>query len=165
LRSARLSEGDDVVTRNPLPHRRRARILLGALALLILVALFEVVMRSVQPDALRFVEADSSGRTLITVTVTQAAQVAGWYRYVNNERSLGVNAPCHMPLETTRETFTFTFTWHGAPIESLSGNYANVCGQYKVSAGGIPDPFDTYFLTNPFDHGKTPPPVGYQQVP
>lgn len=153
------------MTRNPPPHRLRSRILVGVLALLILVALFEVGIRFVQPDALRFVETDTAGRILIVVNVTDPAQVAGWYRYVNNERSLGVGGLCNMPLGTTPETFSFTFTWHGVPVESLSGGYANVCGYYKMSAGGIPNPFDTYFLTNPFDHGKTPPPVGYQQVP
>lgn len=140
------------------------RVRLVALVILALFVAFEVGIRLVQPNGMTFAEYDSSGRALTMLRYDQPQMVGGWYTYVNNERSLGFAAPCSFPLTYSPETFVFTFTWYGIPVETLSGQNANICAQYKRSAGGIPDLFNTYFLTNP-NARSTPPPVGHQQVP
>jgi hypothetical protein len=129
-----------------------------------LFILFEVGIRFIQPNGMNFVETDSaSGRVVARYSSDQPATVHGWYVYVNHEPSLGFVTHCSAPAEFSPETGAFTFTWYGIPIESLSGQ-VNVCDQYLRSAGGIPDLFNTYFLTNPAAH-PTPPPAGYQAVP
>lgn len=130
-----------------------------------LFLLSQVSARLLTPNGMTYVETDASGRVLDSYHSNSAATVQGWYRYVNSEPSLGMFTICHKPATYSPETFTFTFTWNDIPIESLSGTPANVCNQYTPSVAGLPNPFVTYFLTNPIDHKATPPAVGYQQVP
>ena len=156
-------------------HRRLnrvlARVLIGEIALVVLIIACEVDMRHLPPDGLTFTEVkivqgvDAHGQELpairtldytITYDSRRQATIDAWYHALNHGQDLGLWPHCPPPLGPNYE-HTFTFTWHGIPIESATDE-AQPCGDWLLSSGGITDYWHFRWLwTNPMQAPDAPP--------
>ncbi len=143
---------------------RRARLLRSMIDALALLALFEVGVRQIPPDGLTYTEKDSAGHVTFTYTTGQQDLVGRWGAYVNGEPSNGALPTCSLPAIPAPPIYrTYTFTWRGIPVESATSGPDN-CHHFILSSGGLPDPFDKYFLSDPH-LSHQPPDVGDPEVP
>lgn len=130
---------------------RRVRIIVLLCSVLLLFILFEIGIRFLPPNGMTYTSVDTaSGVVGYSVSSTDAKTVAYWYRYTNNAKQLAgfLGRRCSAPAMYVSKTNTFTFTLYGIPIESFSGEDANVCYQYVQSAGGLPNIFTQYWISS-----------------
>jgi hypothetical protein len=135
------------------------RVLALIAVLVVAFVAFEVGVRLLQPDAVsyqieRFPNPYSTGSggqySAVSGTITDPATVARWRAAMTAKpaepiansylRSWWQDIYCIGP------TFaTYTFTWHGLPVEVVSDAPA-ACGEsLQISRGGIPD-WNTYTI-------------------
>ena len=121
----------------------------GALGLVAAFAVFEIGVRLLPPDAVRYsARLTTNGEAIFTKsgTITDPATVARWHAAMTQTPSgklLWQGGGTCAPLSSYAATYTFL--WHGLPVEVVSS--LPICGdQYVVSSGGIPDP-GTYIVT------------------
>ncbi len=130
---------------------RRALVFIAALVLAFVV--FEVGVRLLPPDAVRYtIQAINPAEPDVTVsgTITDPATVARW-RAVMTEKPSGAlinsyiarwqGVGCSYGSITIA---TYNFTWHGLPVEVVS-HVPSCIGGYQVSSGGISDR-NTYLI-------------------
>lgn len=125
--------------------RRRALAIIAVLVVAFLA--FEVGVQLLSPDAVQYtVQTNNPVGPDLTVsgTITDPATVARWHT-VMTERPDGVIASSYLArwqgtgCSYGTITFaTYTFTWHGLPVEVVSPA-PSCAGGYQVSSGGIPD--------------------------
>lgn len=155
-------------------NRVLARILIGEIALVVLFIACEVGMRHLPPDGLTFIEVKitqpisatgqegAATRTLdysITYDSRRQATIDAWYDALNGGQ--GIGGPflhCNGgPPDGPYYDHTFTFTWHGIPVESATDE-ASPCPAWLLSSGGIPDYWHFRRLwTNPMQAPDAPP--------
>jgi hypothetical protein len=148
-------------------------ILTGTVALVVLCGLFEFAIRHVPPDGLTFTTVqitqvvNASGqeppamRTLdysVTYDSRRQATISTWYHALNQGQDIGFLPPCNGgPPNGPYYEHTFTFTWHGIPVESATDE-ARPCGEWLLSSGGLPDLWHFRFLwTTPMQAPNAPP--------
>jgi hypothetical protein len=126
---------------DPLRGTRIKMVIIGV-ALAVVLAVFEIAVRQVRPDAVRYDVRQTTNGTVVftkTGTITNPATVAQWHVAVTRQPSatflwqLGGNCA---PLTTT--SANYVFLWHGVPIETVSSLPS--CGDfYMVTRGFLPD--------------------------
>src|SRR5579884_1643151 len=134
--------------------RRNLRPILfkGALVLVIVLALFEITIRVLPPDAVQYdVQEYTNGELVFSRsgTVTDPTTIAQWRAAVTASPSPTnetlIDALIHAwrkdeicaPLSSA--TVSYVFLWHGFTTEAVTS--LPVCGPVcTISSGGIPDP-------------------------
>jgi hypothetical protein len=125
-----------------------------AITLLVCVLLgFEIGVRLLPPDAVRYtiqtINPDGSDTT-VSGTITDPATIARW-RAAMTARPNGTLIKSYQlrwqgngcaPLTLTLATYTYT--WHGLPVEVVSVG-PGCGGVYQVTSGGTPD-WNTYVI-------------------
>ncbi len=124
---------------------------LVAMALLIvaLVAVFEIGVRLLTPDAVHYeTQLTNNGGPAITKsgTITDPATVARWHAAATATPSgkllFGQGPGTCAPL--SYYSASYVFLWHGLTLETVAT--LPVCGeQYEISSGGLPD-LRTYYV-------------------
>jgi len=129
------------------PHTRRGLIVrLAIVALIVLFVAFEIGVRLLPPDAVHYTTqvVAPTGQVFSSTsgTITDPAMVAH-YRAAMTARPSGKYV-----WQTWRQvscggfdpySATYTFLWHGLPIEVVTR--ASRCADtYEISSGGFPDP-------------------------
>lgn len=136
------------------PGTPRGIIVRVALLLAIVFALFEIGIRLLPPDALQYSEVETINGTVTfstSGTITDPATIAEWQADVTatpSDRFIWqTNATC-APL--SEYSASYTFLWHGLPIEVVS-QLPSCLPLYEVSSGGIPNPraYNVGFLIAP----------------
>ena len=117
------------------------------LALLLVVAFvaFEVGVRLVTPDAVRYTAVDQFHGTVYSSTsgtITDPATVAQWQADMTANPSgkyvwQGWHSTC---AGTDPYSYTYTFLWHGLPVEVVTQAPFCAGGLYQISSGGVTDP-------------------------
>lgn len=116
-------------------------------ALVVFFAVFEVGVRLMPPDAVQYtiqtINPAGPGTT-VSGTITDPVTVARW-RAAMTERPDGAIASSYLARWQgvgcsygTITIATYTFTWHGLPVEVVSPG-PSCLGGYQVSSGGILD--------------------------
>lgn len=114
-------------------------------------AVFEIGVRLLPPDEVRYTYVDQFNGTVISTqsgTITDPAAVAQWQADTTATPSgkyiwQATNWTCSQPYPISA---TYIFLWHVFPIEVVTSGLG--CGdQYEISIGGVPDPqtFDVLF--------------------
>lgn len=154
-------------------NRVLARVLIGEIALVALFVAFEVVIRHLPPDGLTFTEVKITLQPIsatgqqgpatraldysISYDARQQATINTWYDALNGGQDIGGPFLHCTTLPGPEYDHTFTFTWHGIPIESAT-DQASLCGDWLLSSGGIPDYWHFRWLwTNPKQAPDAPP--------
>ena len=137
---------------------RRRLIVIVCLLLVALFAVFEIGVRLLPPDAVRYeTQLSTNGGPAImkTGTITDPAAIAGLRAEATAQPSghlligtlisqwRGQNTCAPLSYYSA----TYVFLWHGIAIETLS-SLPTCDEQYTVSSGGIPDP-RTYYVAQP----------------
>jgi hypothetical protein len=125
-----------------IPRTRLGLVMRVALLLVVLFAIFEISVRLLPPDAVRYeiqfypygaAPSSKSG------TITDPTTIAQWQSAVtanpNGRFIWQTGGDCSQSSDFTA---TYVFLWHGLPIEVVS-QLPSCFAQYKVSSGGIPD--------------------------
>ena len=130
--------------------QRNWRTLFVRIALLLVAAfaVFEIGVRLLPPDAVRYAAQETlNGEIVFTKsgTITNPATIARWRAAMTATPSGkflwqqgGTCAP------SGAYTATYVFLWHGLPIEVVS-SLTGCRADYGISSGGIPDP-RTYYV-------------------
>lgn len=134
------------------PRTRRGLVVRLAIVALVvaLIIVFEIGVRQVTPDAVQYTAVAQFDGTVISSTsgtITDPATVVR-YRAAMTATPSGkyVWQGWHSTCEgVDSSSYTYTFLWHGLPVEVVT--QAPFCdgSQYQISSGGITDP-GTYYL-------------------
>lgn len=133
-------------------HPRLTRVVVCCVLLLLI---FEVGIRLLQPNGMTFTEQGLSGQTISAFQSSDPAVVRAWHAYINDQEQISTLAVlwsilnprhCSASLGYQPNTAILTFTYDGMPIESFSGEVGTDCASYASSAGGIPDLFTQYVI-------------------
>lgn len=137
---------------------RRSRnlvILTTTLLLLALFIAFQISVRLLTPDTLSYhVSLSNNGETAVTQsgTITDQQTIAEWRTQMTRHPSGRLlidtlNLPWQAPQSCAPLSVysaTYTFRWHGLPIEVVSTLPS--CGpEYMITSGGLPD-LRTFFI-------------------
>lgn len=125
---------------------RRAPALIAAL--LALFVAFEVGVRLIEPDAVTYdiqtIEPAGPPGPHLHGEVTDPATIARWRAAITAHSGDTIlhayeerwqSAGC---ANGTEFVVTYTFTWHGLPVEDVT-NGPSCAGGYEVSHGGLPN--------------------------
>jgi len=132
-------------------HTRRSLIVrLIMLALIVLFAAFEIGVRLLPPDEVQYTAVAQFDGTVISSTsgtITDPATVARYRAAMTATPSgkfvwQGWHSTC---AGTDPFSYTYTFLWHGLPVEVVSQAPFCTGNQYQISSGGITDP-RTYYI-------------------
>ena len=131
----------------------RRRTLALTAALVVAFAAFEVGVRLLQPDTMRYTiqtfNPVGPGST-VSGTITDPAAIVYWRAAMTARPQMSLKdsyiarwqgAGCSVG---TFSVATYRFTWHGLPVEVVSPG-PSCAGGYAISSGGIPD-WNTYFI-------------------
>jgi hypothetical protein len=121
-------------------------------AAIIVLLIFEVGIRFVPADGMTYVVATKSGQVVYQYSTANQKVVSSWQNALNTSpRTFGLLIEGCIPPPGTWESRTYTFTWHGIPVESAWNNFGgdpfywastgDGCPVYIMSNGGIPDIF------------------------
>ena len=134
---------------------RRKVVLLVCLALVAALVLFEIGVRLLPADAVQYeIQEAADGGPVITGagTITDPATVARWRAAITAQPS-GESLVGTLIAQQRGEIMcsgsggsfaSYTFLWHGLPIESVSA-LPTCIARYMISRGGIPD-LGTYLI-------------------
>ncbi len=136
----------------------RHRALVGIAALVVVFAAFEVGVRLLPPDAMQYtVETvnPAGPGAAVSGTITGSVMVARWRAAMTAKPDelliasylAAAGAAC---AGGTYSVATYTFTWHGLPVEVVSTGPKGACGpdEFQVWRGVIPDWY-TYSFPEP----------------
>lgn len=125
------------------------RIILGAI---IAFLVFEVGIRFIPADGMSYVAENASGQVIYTYSTSDQAVISSWQNALNTApQSVGLLPDCGWSANPVYVYHTYTFTWHGIPVESAWVNQGgklfdiaadgSECSVYILSSGGLPNIF------------------------
>jgi hypothetical protein len=127
--------------------RRVPRRLIVVLALLAIVAAFEVGIRLIQPDSLTYTTKIDAGFGQYTSrygTITDPRMVAQWHTLINatplDQDNVFVSTFVYCNGMVFSDSYDVEFSWHGLPIESVSSSNSSCGTVLWLSSGGLTDP-------------------------